>query len=197
MTSEAAPIDLPAEDDRRLFCYRHPERETWVRCGRCDQPICTKCAMQGPVGFRCKQCGKLKNDPLTSFTTTQLALGSLGAIAGGAVNAFIGAQLGFFMIFIGFFAGGLIADLVMRFTGYKRGPVMMAVVFGGIVLGTLLGAGADFWLTNQQLAAAIAEAGAEGEAFSYTFLDWLQISSPWLLISAGAACAGAWGRLRF
>ena len=105
-----------------MFCYRHPDRETWVRCGRCDQPICTKCAMQGPVGFRCKQCGTLKNDPLRSFTTTQLVVGSLAAIAGGAVNAFIGAQLGFFTIFIGFFAGGLIADLVMRFTGYKRGP---------------------------------------------------------------------------
>jgi hypothetical protein len=39
-----------------------PDRQTYVGCGRCDQPICTKCAMQGPVGFRCKQCGTLAND---------------------------------------------------------------------------------------------------------------------------------------
>src|SRR6185369_16606922 len=22
--------------DGRMFCYRHPDRETWLRCGRCD-----------------------------------------------------------------------------------------------------------------------------------------------------------------
>jgi len=49
-------------DDDRQFCYRHPDRETWIRCGRCDRPICTSCAMQGPVGSRCKQCGKLAFD---------------------------------------------------------------------------------------------------------------------------------------
>jgi hypothetical protein len=200
MTTEATPIDLPAEDDGRMFCYRHPDRETWVRCGRCDQPICTKCAMQGPVGFRCKVCGTLKNDPMTSFTPTQLLLGGLMAIAGGAIVSFIGAQLGFFTIIVAFFGGGLIADVVMRFTGYKRGPVMVTLLLGGIALGTLLGAGGDFWLMNQQLSSALAaagaDAGADGEPLALTFFDWLQIQGPWLVISAGAAMAGAWGRLR-
>jgi len=201
MTSDTASLDLPADDDGRMFCYRHPDRETWVRCGRCDQPICTRCAMQGPVGFRCKECGKLKNDPMTSFTPTQLLLGGLMAIAGGAIVAFIGGQLGFFTIIIGFFGGGLIADIVMRFTGYKRGPVMVTLLLGGIALGTLLGVAGEFWLTNQQIAAAMADAaaatGADPEDVTLTFLDWLQVSGAWLLISAGAAMAGAWGRLRY
>jgi hypothetical protein len=201
MTTDSAALDRPADDDGRMFCYRHPDRETWVRCGRCDQPICTKCAMQGPVGFRCKECGKLKHDPMTSFTPTQLLLGGLMAIAGGAVVAFIGEQLGFFTIIIGFFGGGLIADIVMRFTGYKRGPVMVTLLLGGIALGTLLGVAGEFWLTNQQIAQAMADAaaatGADPADVRLTFLDWLQVSGAWLLISAGAAMAGAWGRLRF
>ncbi|WP_067976033.1 rhomboid family intramembrane serine protease [Nocardiopsis trehalosi] len=37
-------------------CYRHPERETYVRCTRCDRPICPDCMREAPVGHQCVQC---------------------------------------------------------------------------------------------------------------------------------------------
>lgn len=37
-------------------CYRHPDRETYIRCSRCDQPICPDCMMSAPVGFHCPEC---------------------------------------------------------------------------------------------------------------------------------------------
>ena len=46
-TATLPAADTATDDDGALHCYRHPDRETWVRCGRCDRPICTKCAMQG------------------------------------------------------------------------------------------------------------------------------------------------------
>src|SRR5688572_33476629 len=81
-------------DDGQMFCYRHPSTETWLRCGRCDQPICTKCSVQGPVGSRCRQCGVVRNDPLTSFTPRQLVLGTGAAVVAGAVAGFVGAYIG-------------------------------------------------------------------------------------------------------
>jgi hypothetical protein len=33
-------------------------RETLLRCNRCDRPMCTECAVQHPVGLRCKECIK-------------------------------------------------------------------------------------------------------------------------------------------
>lgn len=37
-------------------CYRHPARETWVRCTRCERPICPDCMHPAAVGHQCPEC---------------------------------------------------------------------------------------------------------------------------------------------
>ncbi|MDO9395434.1 MAG: rhomboid family intramembrane serine protease [Herbiconiux sp.] len=37
-------------------CYRHPERESHIRCQRCDRPICPDCMRDAAVGFQCPSC---------------------------------------------------------------------------------------------------------------------------------------------
>jgi membrane associated rhomboid family serine protease len=37
-------------------CYRHPGRETGVRCANCGRPICHECMVPAAVGFRCPDC---------------------------------------------------------------------------------------------------------------------------------------------
>ncbi|WLW53677.1 rhomboid family intramembrane serine protease [Streptomyces sp. YU58] len=37
-------------------CYRHPDRETGIRCTRCDKPICPECMVSASVGFQCPDC---------------------------------------------------------------------------------------------------------------------------------------------
>ncbi len=45
MSTETAP-----------YCYRHPDRETHIRCQRCGRPICPDCMNQAAVGFQCPSC---------------------------------------------------------------------------------------------------------------------------------------------
>jgi len=108
--SDAPPI---------LYCANHPQTPTTLRCNRCEKPICPKCAVLTPTGYRCKECvrGQQKNfdtafwyDYLTSFI-----------VAG--VLSYIGARfiplLGFFTIFLAPIAGVAIAEAV-RFIVRRR-----------------------------------------------------------------------------
>ncbi|KQV74749.1 hypothetical protein ASC61_06870 [Aeromicrobium sp. Root344] len=46
-------MNLPASDYR---CYRHPDREAYISCQRCERLICPECMNDASVGFQCPSC---------------------------------------------------------------------------------------------------------------------------------------------
>jgi hypothetical protein len=194
MTTDAVTADL-SDQPPPLYCYRHPDRETWVRCGRCDQPICTRCSMQGPVGLRCKTCGTPSRDALASLRPGQVAIGV--AIAGGlgAAVGYFSSQFGFFMIIIGFFAGTFVAEGLDRTIGIKRGPRILALAVAGILIGGLIGGGFGLYGSWRDFQ-AFAES-AEGAGLPDYPLDaFLLTNAPNTLIALVATVVGAYARLR-
>jgi membrane associated rhomboid family serine protease len=66
--SDRAPEPAPPPP-----CYRHPERAASVRCAHCDQPICTDCMHEAPVGWQCPSCtseGAKRSRQVPAFTHT-------------------------------------------------------------------------------------------------------------------------------
>lgn len=44
--------------NRENFCYRHPDRQSFVLCQRCMRTICPECQTQAAVGVICPECMK-------------------------------------------------------------------------------------------------------------------------------------------
>jgi membrane associated rhomboid family serine protease len=44
--------------NRDNFCYRHPDRQSFVLCQRCMRTICPECQTQAAVGVICPECLK-------------------------------------------------------------------------------------------------------------------------------------------
>ena len=49
---------VTAGEDGLYYCYKHKKETTRLTCGRCDRPICTRCARVGANGVRCPDCAR-------------------------------------------------------------------------------------------------------------------------------------------
>jgi membrane associated rhomboid family serine protease len=45
-----------APSDSANYCYRHPDRQSFVLCQRCGRTICPECQTQAAVGVHCPEC---------------------------------------------------------------------------------------------------------------------------------------------
>lgn len=50
------PEPAPGTPGAVPVCPRHPDRESYVRCQRCEQPVCPECQRPAPVGVQCVDC---------------------------------------------------------------------------------------------------------------------------------------------
>ena len=78
-------------------CYRHPNRETGVRCSNCGRPICPDCMTSTPVGMRCPECARQRTrvrtmrsavgggDPVLTYALIAInVVAFIGELAGGS-----------------------------------------------------------------------------------------------------------------
>jgi hypothetical protein len=125
--------------DGVMYCVKHPTTETLLRCSRCLDPICVKCAVRAPVGLHCPKCVRLNRSPLYVLRAQDYFI-VLGV--GLAVSAIAGAlvpRLGLlFSLFLSAPAGGLVAEAILR-TSRKRGRPVQIMAAVCIVLGAALG----------------------------------------------------------
>ncbi len=123
--------------ETQTFCYIHPNRETYLRCNRCEQPICTECAVLTPTGYRCKPCvrGQLK-----VFETARWIDYPLAMLIGGGLSflgSLIAQYLGWFILFIAPLIGIGISEAIRWAVRRRRARLLFQLATASVVLGAL------------------------------------------------------------
>ncbi|MGW2819999.1 rhomboid family intramembrane serine protease [Streptomyces sp. NPDC001443] len=77
-------------------CYRHPDRETGIRCTRCERPICPECMVNASVGFQCPDCARESGAAAARPRT--VAGGAVAADPRLATKVLIGLNLALFLV---------------------------------------------------------------------------------------------------
>ncbi len=119
------------------YCANHPDTETTLRCNRCEKPICAKCAIRTPTGYRCEECVRGQQ----KVFETALAQDYIIAILIAGILSFLGSlivpRLGFFTILLAPGAGAVIAEAVRRAIRKRRSQRLFQWTAAAVVVGSL------------------------------------------------------------
>ncbi|MBP1692969.1 MAG: putative rane protein [Chloroflexi bacterium] len=103
-----------------LYCANHPGVETTLRCNRCEKPICSKCAVLTPTGYRCKECvrGQQKLFETAQWYDYPIIIVVVGVLS--FLGSWLATFIGFFTILLAPAAGFVIAEAARLVTQRRR-----------------------------------------------------------------------------
>jgi B-box zinc finger len=119
----------------KMYCANHPDVETTLRCNKCEKPICAKCAVLTPTGYRCKECirGQQKIFETAGWLDYPVIFVVVALLA--YLGSLIGYRIGFFVILLAPAAGGIIAEVARIATRKRRSKRLFIVAGVGAVFG--------------------------------------------------------------
>jgi hypothetical protein len=121
-----------------LACYRHANRETTLRCNRCERPICAQCAVLTPVGYRCPECVKGQQKVFDNSSAIDFPLAAVVSFLAVGLATAVLDFLGFWGLFVAPVIGGGIAELVRWAVRRRRSLRLPWAAVGGGVAGVLV-----------------------------------------------------------
>ena len=125
------------ESPPQIYCANHPSIETSLRCNKCEKPICAKCAILTPTGYRCKECVKEQQKIFETALWFDYPLVFIVVAILAYLGSLIAARIGFFTILLAPFAGGLIAEVARLITRRRRSKRLFILAALAAVVGCL------------------------------------------------------------
>ena len=121
-----------------LYCANHPKVETGLRCNSCNKPVCPKCVVRIPTGYRCKQCvsGQQKVFETAEWWDYPLAFVIAGLLS--FLGSLLVSFLGFLTLFVAPIAGTIIGEVVRLAVRRRRAKLLFQIAAGAAALGSLL-----------------------------------------------------------
>jgi len=181
-------VSYPGTPQTAPTCYRHPDRATYIRCTRCNRPICPECMHDAAVGHQCDDCvregAKMVRQPKTTFGGREYGAKPVITYALIAINVV--------MFLLESVSPGLKSELVLFAPAVADGDLYRLVTSAFMHYGVahllfnmyalwVIGPPLEKWLGGLRFTALYALSALGGSVLVY------------LLSSLGAATAGASG----
>jgi len=135
MTNSTAPVS----------CTYHPDVETTLRCNKCGKPICARCAIRTPTGYRCRDCARGQqqlfntahwNDYVFGFLTAGI-LSLLASLLVGLISGIAGFFAWLIILVATPTAAMIIAEAVRLVTRKHRAQSLFITAVVAVILGGL------------------------------------------------------------
>jgi len=163
--------------------------------------MCSQCAVQTPVGYRCRECVRgiqqtyykaTSRDDLITFAVAVVALAVIGYLLTSIRLPIL------FILILGFPAGGAVAEVIIRLTEKRRSRRMPEIAAAGAVLGGIGGIVGRWIVTiNEINRLASSRAGVEaGVTLDLNTLVQALFSDWMVLLAIGIIAAALFARLR-
>lgn len=124
-------------DSETLTCYKHPNRETMLRCNKCERPICSQCAVLTPTGYRCKECVRGQQKIFDNAQAGDFIIAVVVAAGLAYFGSYITAFIGFFTIFASPFLGMVIVEAIKKLIRNRRSRPLFIAATVAAALGSL------------------------------------------------------------
>ena len=130
-------VRTEAEDVPALRCVSHRGVETYLRCGKCGEPICARCVVLTPVGARCRRCANPRRLPTFEVPPTfylRATAAALGvAVVGGVLAGLLRGVVPLAGLLLPLALGYLVGEAVSLSVNRKRGTGLKVIAGTGVV----------------------------------------------------------------
>lgn len=131
-------IQNPITEDDMHYCTKHPDRDTELRCNRCNRYMCVDCAVRTSIGYTCKECVRGHEDKFFNSTELDYVIVAVVSVICGAIGGYLVALIGgfwYFTLIASPAIGGMIGQLALSVTGRRRGRHSGMMSAGGVLAG--------------------------------------------------------------
>ncbi len=120
-----------------MYCANHPTVETHLRCNNCGKPICPKCAVATPTGYRCKECVRSQQKLFETALWFDYITAGVTASLLSFVGSLIVPRMGFFVLILAPLAGVIIAETCRVIIQKRRSKMLYRTIAAATALGGL------------------------------------------------------------
>jgi len=119
-------------------CPRHPGITTRLRCSKCGTPICPRCMVETPVGYRCPTCAGLSAGAWSDLPGSLLVRAATAGLLVAFVVGWLWSRIPEWQFYLALLLGFGVAEAMAAATRLRRGPSLQALGMACVAVGLVI-----------------------------------------------------------